>query len=120
MESLIAILLLGIMFTGGMAFYYQANALYYGGLHMRQATGLANSRMEVCKNAGYVNLDTRSGSDYNNCINSGPVNVGAVSFTPTVTVGSSSNNLVPVKVQFDWTEPSSGSRSISLQTYVGQ
>jgi len=51
-ESLIAIIILGIVITGGLAFFYNSNRIYYQGLHNQLATWVADSQMEQIKNAG--------------------------------------------------------------------
>jgi prepilin-type N-terminal cleavage/methylation domain-containing protein len=118
-ESLIAILLLGIIFSGGMAFYYLSNALYYSGLHSRIATSLASSQMEVCKNEGFARISDNSETI---CRQSGAsVQVGELSgSTRTVTVSNGpSSDLLQVNVTVNWTDPSRGAQSVTLQTYVG-
>ena len=61
-ESLIAIVILGIVFTGGMAFYYHSNELYYHGLHSQMATWVADTKMEEIKNLGCTAASADAGS----------------------------------------------------------
>jgi prepilin-type N-terminal cleavage/methylation domain-containing protein len=119
-ESLIAILLLGIIFSGGMAFYYLANALYYSGLHSRQATSIASSMMEVCKNVGYASLPSLPGGACS-VVTDQPLPLGplsSMSGTSTVAV-SDVGNVKQVTVTVSWADPNKGPSSITLQTYVG-
>jgi hypothetical protein len=116
-ESLIAILLLVIMLTGGMAFYYHSNALYYSGLHNRMATSLASSQMEVCRNVGYAALpggDCPEETD--TALTTGPLAV--LSGKRTVAV-SDVGAVKQLTVTVGWIDPSKDAQSVTLQTYVG-
>ena len=118
-ESLTALVILVMMLTGGMAFYYQANSLYYSGLFRRIATSLAASQLEVCKNEGYAKLLITTETV---CRQTGAaVAVGQLSGstrTVTVTDGPGSN-LKEVDVTVNWLDPSKGAQAVTLQTYVG-
>ena len=116
-ESLIAILLLGIVFAGGMAFYFQANALYFSGLNARLAASIASSRMEVCRNAGFAALPGGDcPAETNAPLTSGPLAV--LAGTRTVAV-SAVGTVKLVAVTISWNDPARGARSVSLQTYMG-
>ena len=116
LESLVAIMILVIMLTGGMAFYYQANALYYSGLRQRIATSIASSRMEVCKNEGYEGLKDASETV---CRDAGTsVSVGQLTGTRRVVVVDS-GIYASVAATVSWTDPNGFSRSVSLQTIAG-
>ena len=115
-ESLIAIIILGIVMTGSMAFYTFANAQYYHGLHHQTATWLADSQMETCKSLGASALPAA------NC-QSGTTSLGAViqGLTASQTLlltQVSGTTYYDVKVTITWTEPKEASRSVVLETYI--
>ncbi|HAJ57726.1 MAG TPA: hypothetical protein DCL35_08215 [Candidatus Omnitrophica bacterium] len=55
-ESLISLLLLLIIMTGGMAFYIYSNQYIQPAIHKRIAAEIAVSKTEGLKNAGYSSL----------------------------------------------------------------
>ncbi|MBF0483409.1 MAG: prepilin-type N-terminal cleavage/methylation domain-containing protein [Candidatus Omnitrophica bacterium] len=61
-ESLIAIIVLAVTFAAGMAFYFNANNIYFRNLHLRQATFVAETKMEEIKNAGCNNTLNETGT----------------------------------------------------------
>jgi Tfp pilus assembly protein PilV len=126
-ESLIAILILGIVMAGSLAFYYYSNAVYFRGLHTQMATWQADSEMEQIKNAGCGNTAQNTGSS---------VIIGKLTGTLKITWPApptqdpclvatttkpicSSSNVVGVCVT--WTEPgnSANSSNVGLVTNVG-
>jgi prepilin-type N-terminal cleavage/methylation domain-containing protein len=121
-ESLMAIVILGIIMSGGLAFYYSSNAIYYHGLHAQQATWVADSRMEDIKNVGCnaasnlpnMGVDTTSGSTMS--LTGGLTVKRQVAF---LACGTSNQATVTVS----WTEPGelagSNKHTVTLQTYVG-
>ncbi len=128
-ESLIAIVILGIIMAAGLAFYYQANALYYRSLHYQMATWVADSRMEQIKNLGcsavsngFLGTDTSTGTAVSLTGNSADTShlMGLRKVTlPTC----STTNPNDVVVSVIWTEPcelaNSNKHKVSLETYVG-
>ncbi len=126
-ESLIALVLLGIIVIGGAAFYFQASALYYTGLRARMAASIASSRIEYCKGLGYANLPTPSGGLCPAAASPVAVQVGSVSGSSAVTsngvtitesgVGNVTYQLVVAAVS--WIDPVKGAQAVTVQTYVG-
>jgi prepilin-type N-terminal cleavage/methylation domain-containing protein len=123
-ESLIAIVILGIVMAGGMAFYYNSNALYYRGLHLQLATWTANSKIEQIKNAGCTATAVETGTTVSLSGDSTDTNhltgtrkiLWPTTTTKPVTCASSND----VVVQVTWTEPGDSlSRQVSLETYIG-
>jgi prepilin-type N-terminal cleavage/methylation domain-containing protein len=123
LESLIAILILGILMAGSLAFYYQANTLYYRSLHSQIATWLADSEMEQIKNEGC----TAALSDPSTAVT--PVSLTGDSSDlshltglrqVTLTCGGTPND---VAVSVTWTEigepVASNNHTVILETYVG-
>ncbi len=132
-ESLIAIVVLGIVMTGGMAFYYNAQKLYNRTLHAQLATWIADSRMEDIKSTtgcSDVNMPTDG-------LNGSSVSIGGITGIrkitwPTAAIPDPCSNTaptikdctgpspIPVGVCVTWTEPGeSSSRNVKLETYVG-
>jgi prepilin-type N-terminal cleavage/methylation domain-containing protein len=111
-ESLIAIIVLGITFSAGMAFYFHANNLYYRSLHLRQATIVAETKMEAIRSAGCAATS--------NEINAG-VAIGDISgYRDVVRPGTCSPTLNDVSVRVYWQEPGDTIyREVYLVTSVG-
>jgi hypothetical protein len=59
-ECLLSIIILAVMLTAGMAFYYNAQAAMYGSIHKRIALEMASAELENIKNMPYASLP-----DYN-------------------------------------------------------
>jgi len=57
-ECLLSIIILAVMLTAGMAFYFNAQAGLRWSVHKRIAVELANSELESIKNIGYNGLTT--------------------------------------------------------------
>jgi prepilin-type N-terminal cleavage/methylation domain-containing protein len=131
-ESLIAIIILGIIMAGGLAFFYYANNLYYRGLHYQMATWIVDSRMEKIKSAGCSGAPSLS--HWSTDISP----AGTPSFylngsTPTASLPNpiagqrlvtlSCGTLNDAVVKVIWTEPgepaNSNRHSVSVETYVG-
>lgn len=125
-ESLIAIIILGIVFAGGMAFFYQANTLYYRGLHSKIAAWLADSKLEEIKDLGCTAATQDLGTTV--AINK-LTGVRKVTW-PTVgvpdpclatTVKPACSPLTAVGVCVTWTEPNfTVDREVGISTYVGE
>jgi prepilin-type N-terminal cleavage/methylation domain-containing protein len=116
-ESLIAITILGIVMAGSMAFYYQANTMYYRGLHYQLATWLADSQMEACKGLGDSLIPTsNSECSLTNTVDS----IQGLSAQQSVTINNQLNaNYDDVKVTVSWKEPKEATfRNVSLETYM--
>lgn len=127
-ESLIAIIILGIIMAGSMSFFGYSNAIYYRGLHTQIATWLADSQMEQIKNVGCGKTAQNTGSS---------VTIGNLKGTLKITwpnpptqdpclVASttkvcSSQPPTAVGICVSWTEPGStaNSSNVGLVTYVG-
>lgn len=125
MESLIAIIILGILMAGGLAFYYQANALYYHSLHAQLATWAADSEMEQIKSNGcaLTNPDTGSSVPIGNLTGT-LVITWPTPATPdpcqATTVKGTCSSSTTVGVCVTWTEPGfTTTQSVGLATYVG-
>jgi prepilin-type N-terminal cleavage/methylation domain-containing protein len=111
-ESLVAIVVLGITLSAGMAFFFHANELYYRGLHLRQATFVAETKMEQIKNAGCAATSAETGVG---------VAIGAIGgyrdVVRPVTCMPTSNDM---RVRVYWQEPGDTSvREVNLETLVG-
>ena len=55
-ECLLSMLVLAIMLTAGMAFYFNAQASMAGAIEKRLAAEAASAQLESIKNGGYINL----------------------------------------------------------------
>lgn len=111
-EAMVAILLLGIVMAGGLAFYYNANDLYYRNLHTQMGTWLADSRLEDAKDVGYAGVSTASSAS----------SIGSITWTTALTKAGATTPCTPaneVDVATTWTEPGGVSRAVSLSTCVG-
>ena len=129
MESLIAIVILGIVMAGGIAFYYRSNMLYNRGLHSQLATWVADSKMEEIKSAGCsattadagssVAIDKLTGIRKITWPTSAAQDPCSVAAPTTKTCAASPPTVVGVCVT--WTEPGeiANSSKVGLVTYVG-
>jgi len=122
LESMIAIVILGILMTGGLAFYYQANALYYRGLHYQMASWIADTRMEQIRNAGCSAAGSLTGMGTDISTGTSVSLAGLTGLRKVSLPGCSASNDVTVLVK--WTEPgeavNSYKHTVSLETNVGQ
>jgi prepilin-type N-terminal cleavage/methylation domain-containing protein len=124
-ESLIAIILLVITLSGGMAFYFNANALYQRNLHARLAVSLAEAKMEQCRSVG------ASGLPGGICPAETNVSLGVViqGLQARRTVTATGTTYKDVTVFICWCEPgdtcdasvcnSTSKHYVNLETYVG-
>jgi len=125
-ECLLSIIILAIMLTAGMAFYFNAQTSMRWSVHKRIALEMASAQLESIKNSGYLNLPDPC-----------PEPAGCVITNPNVAVGALvglSNTVVKdvdepgtpvgtdyklVIVQISWQDVGkSVSQSARLDTYI--
>ena len=129
-ECLLSIIILAIMLTAGMAFYFNAHAGLRWSVHKRIAIEMASTELESIKNMNYSDIPTQGSLlldlDGKWIARSGKVN-GAVAignltsgykdvfpyFDPGVTLYKH------VRVEIYWQDAvKSGQSSVSLDTYI--
>lgn len=128
-ESLIALIILGIVMAGSMTFFAYASALHYKGVHAKMATWIADSELEVIKSAtGCSNAPTTGPAGNSVTIDK---LTGALKITwpatPTsdpcsaTTTKPACTSPTEVGVCVTWAEPGNlaNSSNVGLVTYVG-
>jgi prepilin-type N-terminal cleavage/methylation domain-containing protein len=137
-ESLIALIILGIVMAGSTAFYGYANMQYYRGLHAQMATWIADSRMEQIKALGCTAVDTSSdpdngtgtgktvsltgnSSDTSHLTGSRTVIWWNSAHTSSSTTKTCLSPLTDVAVQVSWRETgdSSNTAPVTVETFIG-
>ena len=123
-ESLIAIVVLGIVMAGGMAFYFYSKTLYYRGLHSQLAAWIVDSKMEEIKATGCSNALTDPGTTVG--LSGNWLDTNRLTGTRTVLWPVSTTKPIPcvvsndVIVQVVWQEPGETSnRTVNAETWVG-
>ena len=120
-ETLISILLLSIVLTGGMAFYFNGNEFMGLAKHKKMALEIANSKLEDLKNFGYGSLPPAGTLVVTN------IAVGGLSAVQTTTVtnqddpvGGNPVDYKEVRVRVDWTEAGkiTAPQQIDLTTFM--
>ena len=110
-ECLISLLVLAILLTAGMAFYFNAQASMRWSIHKRIALEMASAEMESIKNSGYASipLGVWPQSD---------VSIGNLTGKRDVDV-SDMGGYKQVRVVVSWQDAvKSTPQSVSLDTYI--
>lgn len=107
-ECLVSIIILAIMLTAGMAFYFNAQASMRGSIHKRIAVEMAGAEIESLKNSAYASIiSSISNISIGNLIGQRDVQV------------SDMGGYKKVRVVVSWQDASrSTSQSVSLDTYI--
>ena len=107
-ECLLSIIILAIMLTAGMAFYFNAQASMRWAIHKRIAVEMASAELENIKNSNYASI-LPGVSD---------VSIGNLTGTRQVEV-SDMGSYKQVHVVVSWQDyGKSGQSSVSLYTYI--
>lgn len=125
-ECLLSILLLAIMLTAGMAFYFNAQASMRGSIHKRIAVEMASAQLENIKNSGYLNLPDYCPEPDGCVIPNRNVAIGALVGLSNTVVKDVDEPGTPVgtdykrvTIQISWQDPGkSSSSAVSLDTYI--
>ena len=104
-ECLISIIILAIMLTAGMAFYFNAQASMRGAIHKRIAVEMASAEIESIKNMDYASI-TLGGWPQTD------VSIGDLTGKKDVVV-SNTGGYKQVQVVVSWQD-----KSVSLDTYI--
>ncbi len=122
-ESLISLILLGIVLTGGMKFYYHSQELISRTSHKKIALHTANGLMETFRKNGYGALPA-AGVAVTSAITTGNLQYLSASSTVLVTdvddpTVAGSPDYKSVRVTVNWTETGEPSaRTVDLLTYM--
>jgi prepilin-type N-terminal cleavage/methylation domain-containing protein len=126
-ECLLSIIILAVMLTAGMAFYYSAQASMYGSIHKRIALEMASAELESIKNMPYDSVpDYATLTKWTN---------ESQNITEGILAGLNGNQIVAVEslngykhvqVEIDWKDAgksvapgiSPDTSSVSLDTYI--
>lgn len=110
-ECLVSIIILAVLLTAGMAFYFNAQEALRGAIHKRIAVEMASAEMESIKNTDYANisLGTWPQSD---------VSIGNLTGKTDVDV-SDMGGFKQVHVVVSWQDAAkSASQNVSIDTYI--
>jgi prepilin-type N-terminal cleavage/methylation domain-containing protein len=126
-ECLLSIIILAIMLTAGMAFYFNAQTSMRWSVHKRIALEMAGAELEKIKNAGYSNLPDPCPGPAGCVITNPNVAVGAlVSLSNTTVVKDVDEPGTPagtdykqITTQISWQDAGkSVTQSARLDTYI--
>jgi len=125
-ECLLSILILAIMLTAGMAFYFNAQASMRWSVHKRIALEMASAELENIKNNGYATLPNPAPAGG---LWQGPLTVQLVNLSGQKDIyvfdvdinGDGSTDFKQVRVIISWQDAGKGSsQSAQLDTYIAQ
>ena len=132
-ESLISILLLAVVITSGLYFYFNSQKLVVLTSHKNVATHIANAELEAIRTKGYSYAGLPANGNTKNCADAtlNPEvdiklgNLPAGSFSCTVKVvyvdepaDGTNPDYKRVELTYSWTDIGFGSRTIQLITYL--
>ena len=118
-----AVILLAICLTGGIALYHQADQWTSYAIHKKMADEMITSTMENLRNTNYNNIVTVNGS----LVGISTINVGGLSASETTTVtdetggAGGGNSLKKVTVNITWSESedaNSDQREYKIVSYI--
>jgi len=124
-ESVIALLLIAMMLSGGLALYLYSQGHLNAAIHRKMATNIANSRMEEIKNGGYGNLPDPA--PVSPGIWTGPSSVAIAGLTGTETDyvfefdadGDGLNDSKHIRVDISWHQPDkTAAQHVTLDTII--
>ncbi len=119
-ECLLSIIILAVMLTAGMAFYFNAQASMRGSIHKRIAVEMASAELEKIKNMSYASLPNTNSSLVIWPEESSTVNIGNLIGQRNVYVkGDTGIGFKQIRVSVSWQDAGKSSDSIvSLDTYI--
>ena len=117
-ETIIAIILLGIIMTAGMTLFFSSQEGMGWAVHKRLAVELASSELELLRNNGYVNLPALGlyGPD--------PINIGGITGLRTIAITSvPSVDYRRIQVQITWkaagkNQQNPQDQQVTLDTFI--